>query len=404
MNKKNSCCCFTFPKWLWWLLSLLGLATLFYLMMNSKQALIENDIAQQTTQALESAGLNWAKPSLLNRGRDVLLNGTAPSEAAKQQALNVAQDVRGVRTVDDTIKLIDVAQPSTPTPKEESIDVLKSSSMKLEQAGDTIILTGALPSQQDIDSIFKTSQLVYGAENVSNQLQLSDKVAEPSWLSTILGLIPDLPKLDNHSLSADGAKLTIKGEARDNDTYQTFSDMLNSASKEAGLTANSDIKIVDISNTDVASSSKETTNTTSEATADMSPSVAPEITEEKNNCQQQLNTALADSTILFATNSATIRAESYPLLQQLGNTINQCKAVIGPRGIEIAGHTDSRGNDAYNLKLSEQRAESVMNYLRQNQVDSSLMQAKGYGESQPIASEDTAEGLAKNRRITFTIQ
>lgn len=65
----------------------------------------------------------------------------------------------------------------------------------------------------------------------------------------------------------------------------------------------------------------------------------------------------------------------------------------------IEGHTDSVGSDEYNMKLSGQRAGAVWRYLVSKGIDSSRLQARGLGEAQPIASNDTAEGRAKNRRV-----
>lgn len=71
--------------------------------------------------------------------------------------------------------------------------------------------------------------------------------------------------------------------------------------------------------------------------------------------------------------------------------------------IEVQGHTDSRGSDTYNQTLSERRAGSVASYLRNKGVNSSRITTKGYGESAPVASNDTDESRAQNRRVTFLI-
>ena len=71
--------------------------------------------------------------------------------------------------------------------------------------------------------------------------------------------------------------------------------------------------------------------------------------------------------------------------------------------IEIQGHTDSRGSDDYNMGLSERRAAAVSQYLRNKGVASSRVTTKGYGESAPIADNNTDDGRAQNRRVTFLI-
>jgi outer membrane protein OmpA-like peptidoglycan-associated protein len=71
--------------------------------------------------------------------------------------------------------------------------------------------------------------------------------------------------------------------------------------------------------------------------------------------------------------------------------------------VEIDGHTDSYGSDAYNQKLSENRAKSVYDYFANHGVDAQRLSYKGYGESQPIADNATAAGRKQNRRVELKI-
>lgn len=71
----------------------------------------------------------------------------------------------------------------------------------------------------------------------------------------------------------------------------------------------------------------------------------------------------------------------------------------GNVNIEVAGHTDSRGSDEYNTKLSQRRVEAVRNYLVSKGIAADRLSAKGYGESQPVADNATDEGRFKNRRV-----
>ena len=72
--------------------------------------------------------------------------------------------------------------------------------------------------------------------------------------------------------------------------------------------------------------------------------------------------------------------------------------------IEIGGHTDSWGEDDYNLNLSQRRAQAVLDYLQGKfSIPRQQFSAKGYGESKPVAGNDTPEGRAKNRRVEFTV-
>ena len=119
------------------------------------------------------------------------------------------------------------------------------------------------------------------------------------------------------------------------------------------------------------------------------------------SCQQELNFLLENRQIQFATNSAEIDASSYDLLDSL---INVATSQCVEAEFEIAGYTDSQGDEDFNLKLSQQRASSVMEYFIQNGLQSERLTAVGYGESTPIADNDTAEGKIKNRRIELKVK
>ncbi len=101
--------------------------------------------------------------------------------------------------------------------------------------------------------------------------------------------------------------------------------------------------------------------------------------------------------INFDVNKATIRGESMGFLNELTKWLKTNNTVK----LEIGGHTDSDGGDAANLALSQQRAEAVKNMLMQGGIPSERLIAKGYGESQPIASNSTPEGKSENRRVEF---
>ena len=70
----------------------------------------------------------------------------------------------------------------------------------------------------------------------------------------------------------------------------------------------------------------------------------------------------------------------------------------------VEGNTDSVGSDAYNQKLSERRADAVKDVLVKSDIDGSRITTVGYGESRPVASNDTEEGRAKNRRVSIVVK
>jgi outer membrane protein OmpA-like peptidoglycan-associated protein len=103
--------------------------------------------------------------------------------------------------------------------------------------------------------------------------------------------------------------------------------------------------------------------------------------------------------VTFATNSADIRSNFYGVLESVSLVLKEYDKTV----VEIAGHTDDRGTDSYNLTLSERRATSVAHYLQSQGLDGMRLITIGYGESRPTASNTTATGREQNRRVELTL-
>ncbi len=103
--------------------------------------------------------------------------------------------------------------------------------------------------------------------------------------------------------------------------------------------------------------------------------------------------------IHFETGRATILEDSFSLLNEIAQVLQQNPGI----SVRVEGYTDNVGSATYNLRLSQQRAENVMKYLIQDGISSDRVTSKGFGMMNPIASNATAAGRAKNRRVEFTI-
>jgi outer membrane protein OmpA-like peptidoglycan-associated protein len=104
---------------------------------------------------------------------------------------------------------------------------------------------------------------------------------------------------------------------------------------------------------------------------------------------------LALTGVLFDFDKATLKPESDAVLQQVAALMSR----NGVLRLEVQGHTDSVGSDAYNQPLSEARARSVVVWLTQHGVAANRLTARGYGKARPIASNDNDAGRAQNRRV-----
>ncbi|WP_172118738.1 OmpA family protein [Halomonas hibernica] len=105
------------------------------------------------------------------------------------------------------------------------------------------------------------------------------------------------------------------------------------------------------------------------------------------------------SSVTFGFDSSDLTGDARSALNEVANVLKQ----YTDTRVNIAGFTDSTGDASYNQRLSERRAQSVGNYLSQNGVSSSRLNTMGYGANQPVASNDTEQGRAQNRRVEITL-
>jgi outer membrane protein OmpA-like peptidoglycan-associated protein len=103
--------------------------------------------------------------------------------------------------------------------------------------------------------------------------------------------------------------------------------------------------------------------------------------------------------ITFNTGSSAISANFYRVLNSVAKVINEYEKTY----VDVYGHTDSVGDSAYNMRLSQQRADAVASYLKTRGVLSQRIMTKGMGENYPIASNDTAYGRSQNRRVEIKL-
>ena len=101
--------------------------------------------------------------------------------------------------------------------------------------------------------------------------------------------------------------------------------------------------------------------------------------------------------VMFKSNSASLTRNSYPAIRELADSMKTNPDL----DLLIEGHTDNQGSEAYNVKLSEDRANAVKNLLIQFGVPDNRIEVKAFGDSQPVESNNTSAGRALNRRVVF---
>ncbi len=120
---------------------------------------------------------------------------------------------------------------------------------------------------------------------------------------------------------------------------------------------------------------------------------------EPNECVDRINSVLLEKPVQFEPSSSRISDESNVTIVEISQILYECRT----HAFEIGGHTDSKGGEDVNQRISEERAQAVLDAVQAQALDFGKLSARGYGESEPVASNDTEEGRAKNRRIEIRL-
>jgi outer membrane protein OmpA-like peptidoglycan-associated protein len=319
------------------------------------------------------------------------LTGTVESDTSRSSLLALADKAFG-----DSLN----ADITVTPPKVSSTFMLKEN-----DAG--VVLTGQLSSQEAIDKIVSAAKAAYGADRVTNNLSIGEHTRDASWLSGLASFFADLKGLKNAKLEVSDDNSTLSGIVESDSSKNSFLAAASNTFKD--LKGN--IKVVEPEPEPIPEPEPEPIPEPEPKPEPAEPEPAPEPVVEAPEedtaaikaCQTKLDDVKQNNKILFAVNRSQIKTESYPLLDGIAAVLAECKDVVSDTGITISGHTDNTGNNNYNMRLSERRANAVKDYLKNKGVDSELIKTRGYGETRPIADNGTREGRSQNRRITFEI-
>jgi len=130
------------------------------------------------------------------------------------------------------------------------------------------------------------------------------------------------------------------------------------------------------------------------------PAAPPAAAKAEPPPEPPVKKAIVLRAVHFDFNKADIRPEARPVLDEAAAVLNN----EGNIGVLVVGHTDSIGSDSYNLKLSQRRADAVAKYLTSHGVNPQRIKTEGAGKSHPVASNDTPDGRAQNRRVELHVE
>ncbi len=233
----------------------------------------------------------------------------------------------------------------------------------------TLTLTGYVPDPTVHAALVAAAERKFFSERVVDNLKVSNG-APTGFMQGVIAAMEALSRVSTGTLAVTDREIRVSGDA----LYETAIDQI-----KAGL----------------GSGVPQGWRVRTEMS--VKPPASP---VDATVCQQLLSDLLKKGKIQFRSGSAAIDPDSAGLLDRLIETALRCPNAM----IEIAGHTDTDGDGDANQKLSEERAQAVEDYLVRGGLAPTRFAAVGYGSTRPVASNDTPEGKAENRRIEFLVR
>lgn len=225
-----------------------------------------------------------------------------------------------------------------------------------------VVVAGTVPDEATRAAVIGRLRELYGADRVVDQLSLGAVVAPPQWRDHVNKLLsPALKQVSHGQLAIQGQTVEIRGEVPNEALRQQLA-------------------------------------------SDMAQSLNPTYTVRNGlrvavQDQTVVDQALANRIVEFEPGSAVLRPASLPLLDEMAAVMARLKE----RRFEVIGHTDGDGARAANVSLSLARAQAVKTYLTGKGLPADRIAISGMGPDQPVASNATEAGRARNRRIEFRV-
>lgn len=233
-------------------------------------------------------------------------------------------------------------------------------------------MRGRLPDHLSRDAVAGFARAHFAGGETYMAARLEPNVPAGWSVRAMIGL-EALAQLHNGSVLVEEDNVTVRGRSGDKEARSKITRILSEQLGQ-GARFNLDVDYAEM----------------------LDPSTFIPTPEE---CLADIQAAAAENKITFEPSSATISEAAQVTMDRIAEILKIC----GNIRIEVQGHTDSQGRESMNLTLSQSRAEAVIEELMSRRLLVSNIKAQGYGESQPIADNDTEEGREENRRIEFRL-
>lgn len=294
-------------------------------------------------------------------GLNGVISAYGDADNGKMTASDAGIILEGLVDADAKRTAIGDAAAATGLPVDNRIRVVarESGNVAYMWSGNRIKLSGELANQTEVDNAIAGAASVVGAGNVDSSLTVGSRLEDSVWLPGVIGMLGDLNGMEEAAISASNSGVVIEGllpYANAADKQGIGSRAQSSIAGGVGIDNRIRIKAEEIANLDLRG-------------------------------------------VQFETNSDRLTSSSLSILDEAIEVLGRFPNVR----VEVSGHTDAVGDDAYNLNLSSLRATSVVNYLSSNGIGRDRLEPRGYGEASPIADNSSPEGRQMNRRIEFRI-
>ncbi len=265
-----------------------------------------------------------------------------------------------------------INSPGRTLPPEPRVKDIPTFRATLDAAG-TLTMSGPVRDTTSREATLGFANAQFPTDTVSADLNLSGNVPS-GWSPRVLAALDALSLLHDGSVEVTMERMTVTGRSAEENAPRFITDALKGKISLERMT-------LDIAH---------------------DPALAVITTQSETDareCERQLAGILQEAQIVFDPNSSTISEESTILVDEIAFIISTCPNAA----FEIGGHTDSQGREEMNLALSQSRADAVMDALLARDVLLDQLRAQGFGETEPIADNETDDGRARNRRIAFKL-
>lgn len=356
-------------------IGLAALVVLWFITDSLKHNPIEEELLAKAENALPTDAKEWA--SVRIDGRRAVVSGTPPSKDAGAKIVEMVGGLRGINRARGEFTALETISPYLWITTSRSAGVT---------------LSGVAPSQEAINDLLTSAKATFPGKEISNQMRVADGVPDGDWKGVATLGISQLGALDTGTAKLQDSTLTVTGKTKSPTVAANVKAALDRAAKGYAAVDNITVNLPEVAAAPIGQPDEQPNKPKAVI-------VPQKVQIEIDQCQSRIDNIMTGQTIEFRTGSAEVFPQPNPLIIALAGVAKEC-----PRSrIVISGHTDTVGDAASNQRLSQARAQAIVNLLVDQSVPAVRLKAQGFGADKPIADNSTPEGRSANRRIEFKV-